>query len=141
MQNQVTVFRSLIVISLVLSLVGAVIELVFPGLLPESLAQAYDAYTESQTSFTGVMVVAGLAVILMVIAVISTVGLLVLQPWARPLALWSTALSFVITPFLGAVLNSGLSLMLIDVSLVLWGAAMAMTFYSDLKVRFDPRPR
>jgi len=141
MQKQITVFRTLIVASLVLSLLGVIIELVFPGLLPEPLSQAYDAYNESRTSLPVIMVAAGMLIILLVIGVISTVGLLVLQPWARPLALWSTVLSFAITPFTGAALNSGLSLMLIDVSLILWGAAMAMTFYSDLKLRFDPRPR
>lgn len=139
MQSQVTVFRTLIVVSLVLSLAGAVIDFIIPGLVPESLSQAFAAYTESEFSMTAVMVAGGISIILMMMAVISTVGLLVLQPWARSLALWSTAVSFLIYPFLGAVLQSGLAVMLINIALTLWGAALAMTFYSDLKPRFQRR--
>lgn len=137
MPSQVAVFRTLIVVSLVLALAGAIVDFVFPGLVPEPLSKAYEAYAESESSMSLMVILGGMSIFLLVLAVVSTVGLLVLQPWARPLALWSTAVSFAINPFLGVVLQSGVSLMLIDLSMVLWGAVIAMTFYSDLKVHFE----
>ena len=140
MQNQVTVFRTLIVLSLVLSLVGSFIDLVIPGLIPEPLTSAYEAYTETDASLTTLVVAAIASIGLMLLAVVATVGLLVLQRWARTLALWSTAVSFLVYPFLGAMLQSGIAVMLIDISMALWGAALAMTFYSDLRPHFQRKP-
>ena len=137
MQNQIAVFRTLIVLGLVLSIVGSIIDLVMPGLLPESLTKAYEAYAASDAPMTAIIVAGIVSIGLLVLAVIATVGLLVLQPWARTLALWSTAVSFLLYPLLGAVLQSGLALMLNSIALTLWGAALAMTFYSDLKSRFQ----
>ena len=137
MQNQVAVFRTLIVLSLVLSIVGAVIDLVIPGLVPESLSQAYEAYAATEASMTAILIAGVVSMVLLVLAVVATVGLLVLQRWARSLALWSTAVSFLVYPFLGAMLHSGLALMLNSIALTLWGAAIAMTFYSDLKAHFQ----
>jgi urea transporter len=137
MQNQVTVFRTLIVSSLVLSLVGGFIDLVFPGLVPESLAKAYEAYTEAEAPMSVIIVAGVLSVVVMLLAIVATVGLLLLQSWARSLALWSTALSVLIYPLLGALLQSGVSAALLTISVALWGAALAMTFYSDLKSRFQ----
>lgn len=137
MQNPVTAFRTLIVASLVLSLVGGFIDLVVPALVPESLASAYEAYALTEASHASLMIAAAVSLGFMVLAVVATVGLLVLQPWARTLALWSTAVSFLAYPLLGAMLHSGFAAMLTDISMVLWGAALAMTFFSDLRSRFQ----
>lgn len=137
MQNQLTVFRTLIVLSLVLSLVGSFIDLLVPGLVPESLTAAYEDYAMTDASMAGIMTAAALSLGLTLVAVIVAVGLLVLQRWARTLALWSTGVSFVIYPLLGAMLQSGVAVMLVDISMVLWGAALAMAYYSDLRSRFE----
>lgn len=140
MQNPVTVFRTLIIASLVLSLAGSIIDLIVPGLVPESLSRAYEAHTAIEASLTLIMVSAAASIGFMVLAVIATIGLLVLQPWARPLALWSSALSFLAYPILGAWLQSGVAAMLVGVGTTLWGAALAMAYFSDLKSHFERRP-
>jgi len=137
MQDQVTMFRALLIISIVLSIIGAFIDFIIPGLLPESLSSAYEAYAATEASMPAI-IIAGLAsIVLMVVAVIATVGLLVLQRWARSLALWSTVVSFLMYPLLGAMLQSGLAVMLAYIAMALWGAALAMAYYSDVKSHFQ----
>ena len=69
--------------------------------------------------------------------IVASIGLLVLQRWVRPLAVWSTAVSVLIYPLLGALLQSGVAATLLSIATLLWGAALAMTFYSDLKSHFQ----
>ena len=112
MQNQVAVFRTLLVLSIVLSIIGAFIDLIFPGLVPNYLSDAYEAYAASEASMTVIFIVGIVSLAMFVVAIVATVGLLILQRWARPLALWSTVVSFLLYPFLGTTLQSGLAMML-----------------------------
>lgn len=137
MQNQVAVFRTLLVLSIVLSIVGAVIDLVIPGLVPKYLSDAYEAYAASEASMTAIFIVGIVSLAMFVVAIVATVGLLVLQRWARSLALWSSVVSFLLYPFLGATLQSGLAMMLAYIAMTLWGAALAMAYYSDVKSHFQ----
>ena len=137
MQNQVNMFRTLLVSSIVLSIVGAVIDSVFSGLVPESLSNAYETYAAAEASMISILIAGIVSLILLGVAIVATVGLLVLQRWARPLALWSTVVSFLMYPFLGALLQSGLAVMLAYVAMSLWGAALAMAYYSDVKSHFQ----
>jgi hypothetical protein len=132
-----TLFRSLIIACLVLSVAGACIDFIIPGLLPANLDEAYDAYTSAEPNWTLVVVMGLLMLVILIFALISTIGLLVLRPWARPMAIWTTILSFPAYPFLGAAVYSGLAFMLLTMSMTMWGAALAMTFHSELRGHFE----
>lgn len=140
MQNQVTVFRTMIAVSIALSTIGGFIDLVFPGLVPDSVREAYEAYTALEVSLPLMLLAGFLSLAVFGLGIAAIIGLLLLQRWARSLALWSTAVSMLIYPLLGALVQSGVAATLLSIATLLWGAALAMTYYSDLKSHFQ-RPQ
>ena len=133
--SAVTLFRALLLASVVTGLAGSFVDLVFPSLIPESLSVAFDALPE-----TPAPAVFGASVLVLVTfggTVAAIVGLYHFQSWARPLALVMTLLSLLFFPLLGASIASGWSSLLLDVSTTLWGAVLAMSYVSSLSERFQ----
>lgn len=136
MNRTLTVFRTMIILSLVLGLMGALIDFAGTGLLPADLSKAYEDYQpfpESQWIVFGI-----LALLVFVAGLVGAIGLLMLARWARALSFWLTLATTVGTVFLGATLYSGPAKALLDISMGLWGAALAMAYFSELKVHFGP---
>ena len=136
--NPSTIFRFFVVASIALAGLGGTVDFLAPGLLPSALNEAYEAYlaTEEPT-LSSVIALSGLSLLLLIGAVVGTIGLLLFKRWARWLSLWLTALSVLLYPFLGPVLSSGWVTMLTEASMMLWGAALAMAYFSEIKVRFE----
>lgn len=133
----VTLFRTLLLASVVTGLAGSFIDLVFPSLIPESLSAAFDALPE-----TPAPAVFGASVLVLVTfggTVAAIVGLYHFQPWSRPLAVVMSLLSLLFFPLLGASIASGWSSLLLEISTTLWGAVLAMSYVSSLSERFQPR--
>lgn len=135
--NQTTIFRFLILASLALAVLGTFLDLVVPGLLPAGLEAAYEADGVEEPALLLVLLLGAVSLILLVGGIVATVGLLLFKPWSRAAALWLTALSLVIYPFLGPFLQSGWAFMLYEVAMMFWGAALAMAYFSELRPRFD----
>ena len=136
--NQSAIFRFLIVATIALAVLGGTVDLLAPGLLPSALDEAYEAYlaTEEPT-LSFVIALGGVSLVLLIGAVVGTIGLLLFKRWARWLSLWLSVLSALIYPFLGPVLYSGWATMFTETSMMLWGAALAMAYFSEIKVRFE----
>ena len=135
--NQLVVFRFLILASIALSLVGPWIDFFLPGLLPHGLGDAYDAYIAEEPALGFVVAAGAFSLIFFVGAVVGTVGLFLLKRWSRAFSFWLTVISTMSYPFLGPALYSGWAFMVNEVAMMLWGAALAMAYFSELRVRFD----
>lgn len=134
-----TLFRTLLIASVVTGLLGAFLDVIFPGLVPASIQKAFDELPPPP----GPALFGAGALVLVTFggAVASVVGLYAFQPWARPLAVWMTILGFLFHPLLGVSMQSGWAQLLLDVSSILWGAVLAMSFVSSLSSRFSSRIR
>ena len=137
MGNTLTVFRVFIVASFVTAFLGATIDLFVPSLIPAELSAAYDAYSSEVPSLVLIIAVGILSVVVMVGAIASSIGMYLLKRWSRRMALWTTLLALPMYPSLGPVLYSGWAEMLLTVSVTLWGAVLAMAWYSDLHTHFE----
>ena len=71
-----------------------------------------------------------------VAALAGVVGIFLFKRWGRALSLYSTALGFLLVPFIGPGVYSGLTSALDEVSFTLWGAVLAMAYFSPLAERF-----
>lgn len=132
----VVVFRVLIVASFAAAVLGALVDVIVPNLLPKGLEDAYDAYVDRDLEWTSMLIAGAASLVVFVGAIAATVGLLLLRRWARRLALLMTVLAMPIYPLLGPTIYSGWASMLVESSMVMWGAALAMAYYSELAVYF-----
>lgn len=64
------------------------------------------------------------------------IGLFWFKSWARSVSLYSTILGFIILPFFGSVLQSGVESMLTEVSATLWGMILTLSYFSTVSERF-----
>lgn len=135
--NQTAIFRCFILASLLLAVLGSLVDLFMPGLFPPELEEAYDAYVLEEPSLWLAIAMGVSALIFLVGMIVGTIGLLLFKSWGRTLSFWLTIVSVAAYPFLGPVLYSGWTLMLTEVGIMLWGAALAMAYFSELKLRFE----
>lgn len=146
MIRTLTVFRAVIFASLAFGLAGHIVDIAIPWLIPEGLLEAYETHGPFQepiedtltTNAMALFALGAFAIGLLGAGVAAAVGLLLLQRWARTLALWVTIIGLGVTPFFGVVLYSSWTMALFDTSTTLWGAMLAMAYFSELKVHFDP---
>lgn len=135
--NQTTVFRFLVVASIVMAILGGLVDTIVPSLLPEALGDAYDAYAATDDpTLSHVLALGGVALVMIIAGVASTIGLLLFKPWGRQLSLWFSVVAMLTYPFFGPVVYSGWTAMLTETSMMLWGAALAMAYFAEIKVRF-----
>jgi hypothetical protein len=136
--NQVTIFRFLVVASLAIAVLGACVDFLIPGLLPQVLDDAYQAYAAAEEpSMLFALTLGGVALVLLIGVVAGTIGLLLFKSWSRQLSLWLSVFAIFCSPFSGPVVYSGWANMLTEISMMLWGAVLAMAYFSEVKVRFS----
>lgn len=133
----VVVFRALLIVSVVTSLIGSFVDNVFPSLIPEPLAQAFDNLPPPAT--LALFSASALFLVTFGGMITAVLGLYFFQPWSRYLAVWMTALQLLFYPLFGVSVQSGWAQLLLEVSSVLWGVVLAMSFVSSLSSRFAPR--
>ncbi|MBK8322318.1 MAG: hypothetical protein IPL06_06155 [Betaproteobacteria bacterium] len=138
--DTVTVFRGLLVASLVFALAGSFIDVAFASLLPPVLQGAWEVHSNEESGMAlGFLAVSALG-LLAALAVVM-VGLFRLRAWSRPGAVVLTLVTVPYTVILGPTLLSGWAMALQETSSLLWGAALAMSFMPPLRERFgDPPP-
>lgn len=116
---------------------GSMLDAIVPGLLQPEVKAAVKAAMISHASRTAIIVVGLLSLAVVVVGIASIVGLWLFKRWARPLALWSSVVSVLLYPAVGPMAFSGWALMFVAISLMLWGAMLAMAYFSELKLRFQ----
>lgn len=136
--NQATIFRVFVVTSIATAVVGASVDAFVPSLIPTVLEDAYEEHAAAEEpTMSQALMLGGSALVMLVGAVVGTIGLLLFKPWGRQLSLWLSVLAILSYPFFGPVVYSGWATMLTEASMMFWGAALAMAYFAEIKVRFE----
>jgi len=139
--SQTLAFRLMIGLGFVLGCLGPGVDYLVPGLVPDAVRVAIRTSNASRDIAPLFAIAMVLVMVFIVVAgLASTIGLLLLKRWARGLALWVSIISLSTYPALGPLVFSGWSLLLIEVSMALWGAALGMAYFSELN-RYFGKPQ
>lgn len=128
-------FRSLLALYIItlLAAIGA-------GFLPGGYSQVLvDAHAEEQQSwlFENTTVAFIVVTSLLSAIVAGLIGLFFFRRWGRNLSLYSTLASLCLYAFLGPTLQSPLESAFVELSTLLWGAVLALSYWSPVAARFD----
>jgi len=137
--NETTVFRGLIVAALTCGISGSGVDLIIPGLVPTALEDALQAHRADDTATEMTLALTGFVLLESVCALAGMVGLFLFKHWGRRLSAWTSILTLTAYPFLGPFLSSGWGTLLNDASMMFWGAALAMAYFSPIHARFTRR--
>ncbi|HSH54445.1 MAG TPA: hypothetical protein VK967_05385 [Methylotenera sp.] len=130
-------FRCLVILSFVFSIIAGLVDSFYPSLLPEPLSQAYENLPLPSALESPVWLVIFGSWLLLGLA--GMVGLIFFKNWARFLSLYTTILSFFLLPLLGPGLASGWAAAFYNASFIMWGAVLAVAYYSPLADRFNAK--
>jgi urea transporter len=133
-----SLFRKLLLLSIICAAMGGLLDIVLPNLIPASLYQAQEE-VEQAASHTEFIVLLLIGIPIIIVNIISVVGLFRFRPWAPRIAIIATLLSFMSYPLLGYSLSSGWAKALIDFSTMLWGVVLTLTYCSPIRKRFAHR--
>ena len=139
MNHPVFVFRAFLVASIAAGLLGGLLDLALPSLIPQLLREAQDALTSPELTRRDILLlIVGLPLLLGAVA--CAVGLYRFRPWAPRASIYLTIGSLVIYPLLDVTVVSQWSLLLTESGAILWGAMLAMAFLSPVKEHFNGVP-
>ena len=133
------IFRLFVVLSVTFGLAGVGVDFLFTGLLSPGLASALESEPSLGVVDEHPFIALAILVPWLIAAFAGVVGIFLFKHWGRTLSLYSTTVGFFIAPFLGPVAGSGLSSALDEASITLWGAALAMSYFSSISERFEAR--
>ena len=100
------------------------------------LAAAYASQPEAPLVLSPVALVL-LAVPLLGGSLVGLVGLFLFKAWGRSLSFWTTAGLLLFVPFLGPFQTTPLEDFFADIASLLWGAALALSYFTPLSLRFE----
>lgn len=107
-----------------------------PSGYSSSLEVAYRA--EPQTwLLSHVWISYGLLILVLGASILSFVGLFLFWKWGRTLAVFTTFVGIAVSLFIGPVLSSPLESVLMEASNVIWGAILALAYWSSVKLEFN----
>lgn len=132
-------FRTLMLASLGLSILAFIIDITVPALVPDMVRFAEEQYWNG-ASTAGLVFRISLLVVYLIVSLVAFVGLYFFKPWARVANLVLSALLLVVAPALGHIVLSGLAQGLAEIALMLWGAVLALAYFSPLSERFKSSP-
>ncbi|MDO5086896.1 MAG: hypothetical protein Q4D74_04715 [Comamonadaceae bacterium] len=134
-----SLFRALVLSSWLASLAAALLDVLWPSLLPPSWLALYESAELPWMPASGEPPVLMLALpgALLLALVAAAVALCRFQPWGRRVSLWGTLLMLPLAAWLGPLMMSGPALALLELSGMLWGAALALAYASPLATRFQ----
>jgi uncharacterized membrane protein len=126
-------FRTLICINVALNAAG-IVAVAFPT-YSESLSMA--AESEPRPWLMSNLWLAGGATGLLLSAwILGLAGLFFFKRWARTLALYTTGLTLLATPWFGTYVYSGIETALFEAAALTWGAVLAASYFSPVSTRF-----
>jgi hypothetical protein len=130
-----TKFRLLVVLQLVISL-ASIATVFLPVGYSQELEAAYAA--EPATWLTEGSGLSLVVVSLFLVAwLASQIGLFLFKRWGRTLSLYFTLAEFTLRAFQGPTLSSALESTLLDTTMLLWGAILALAYFSTVSSRFE----
>ena len=129
-------FRLFIVLSIGFGLASVLVSVLFPELVPFELSEAMEKLPMPDLIDSHPLLTMAILLPWIVAALAGVVGIFLFKRWGRALSLYSTALGFLLVPFIGPGVYSGLTSALDEVSFTLWGPVLAMAYFSPLAERF-----
>src|SRR4051812_28264321 len=117
----ITRYRTLLIASLIVGVLGALVDVIFPALVSEEFRKLQETQDES-APISQVLMFSSLGLVGGVCVLVSLFGLYRFRRWAPKLALIGTALTLVAWPFSGAFTQSGTAIALSFIASYLWGA-------------------
>jgi len=138
MPSSVVFFRAMLIASVVLSLLSSFVDVFVPNLIPEQLVTAFKELPSTATP--ALMAAGALFVITFGGTIVAIIGLFSFQPWSRNLAVSMTLLTLLAYPLLGVTIASGWAQLFSNLSTLLWGVVLAMSYFSSLAARFVASP-
>ncbi|HJQ59524.1 MAG TPA: hypothetical protein VJ890_21635 [Vineibacter sp.] len=128
-------FRVLLTVNAVLFAAGMLVDDIVPPGFSEALLAAYgDRFYWFDNHYWPSVVMFGL---LIGIIVASYVGLYLFKRWGRSVALLASLASIATYLVYGVTLTSGLQGALLEAGTLLFGANIALAYYSQVSERFD----
>ncbi len=127
-------FRLLVLGYLLSGIAAGGVDFVFPHLVPAAASQAIDA--EAQLKMLEHWPSLAILIVSLVAHIVGAIGLLFFRRWARSLSLWTTGVGFFLYPLVGATVSSGWANALNELSVTLWGAVLALSYFGPLCARF-----
>jgi len=122
--------RTAIVFEWLFGLAMIVLSFALERFLPEALREYVALDAESPIAI-GELLLLPLAILLLIATLASSIGLLLLQRWARWSYLASVVLGCVITPFLGPTVEHSLTDTFDRIATTLSGLVIGIAFFSD----------
>lgn len=128
-------FRLFLIASVILS-VATIATVFLPDGYSQELADAY-ASEPLPWLFRNEHVASGVGVVAVALVIAGYVGLFLLKRWGRALSLAMTVLALPLYLLTGPTLLSPIEAMLTDASTLVWGACLALAYFSPVSERFD----
>jgi hypothetical protein len=124
--------------SLGLTILAFIIDITIPPLVPEEVRFAEEMYWNEMSS-AGFAFRLGVFIVYVAASLVAFVGLYLFKRWARTANLVLAALIIVVWPAMGHVVLSGLAQGLGEIALLLWGAVLALAYFSPIRERFESK--
>ena len=128
-------FRLFLIASLILS-IASIATVFLPDGYSQGLADAY-ASEPLPWLFRNEYVASRVGVVAVALVIAGYMGLFMLKRWGRALSLGITVLGFPLYLLAGPTLLSPLEAMLTDASTLVWGACLALAYYSPVAARME----
>jgi hypothetical protein len=137
MRNVTLWFRCALVASWAFVVIGVLVDILFPSLIPPTISEEFASYTPPAFDAVPLVVLVIGMIILTLLTLVITIGLFRFKSWAPRLAVYLTIVTLVVYPFAGAIVESGWSAAALDLSTMLWGAVLAAAHLPPLAERFS----
>ncbi|MDB5746734.1 MAG: hypothetical protein JWP72_1582 [Massilia sp.] len=132
-------FRLLIILQTVSVLAATLAGLFFSDdAFSLRLRSAYDAESTPLAALPPWLLLS-MGAALFIATAATTIGMWLFRRWARTLSLWLSVLLLPLTLLAGPILEAPFESMFNDLSMVLFGAMMAVAYFSPLSARFEAR--
>jgi hypothetical protein len=131
-----TLLRTLIVAEIALGIISIVVSLVTESSLPEPLRAFLEVDSEADVTAQE-MVLLAVAIPLIGLLLVSSIGLFFFWRPARILYLITMIVGLLLTPFFGPYVDAGWGTMFEDAAVIISGVILALVYFSPLKGSYE----
>ncbi|MDQ1921319.1 hypothetical protein [Massilia pseudoviolaceinigra] len=137
-----TVFRFRLLLSLyiILCIAQPAVGWHFSHLIPPAMQAAWEAEPHS-SDVANFPLSLSILLPLAIGSFAGVIGMFTFKSWARSFSLYFTVAIIIVLPFSGPWLFSWLDYILVEITAMVWGAVMALAYYSPVSSQFSrPQP-